>query len=50
LSAVDIAQLAHAADKCILCHEGWRHALPNFVNFSRLIILEKLIDYRGLIN
>jgi len=22
LSAVDIAQLAHAADECILCHDG----------------------------
>jgi len=22
LSAVNIAQLAHAADECILCHEG----------------------------
>jgi len=22
LSAVDIAQLAHSVDECILCHEG----------------------------
>jgi len=25
---VDIAQLAHAAEECILCREGWRRALP----------------------
>jgi len=29
LSAVDIAQLAHAADECILCCEGGDMLFPN---------------------
>jgi len=30
-SAVGIAQLAHAVDECILCHEGWRCGLPKLL-------------------
>ena len=29
--AVDIAQLAHAANECILCREGRRRALPKLL-------------------
>jgi len=29
MSAVDIAQLAHAADECILCREGSDALFPN---------------------
>ena len=36
LSAVDIAQLAHAADECILCREGYSDALfPNDLILGR---------------
>jgi len=32
LSAVDIAQLAHAVDECILRRDGWWRTLHLFVN------------------
>jgi len=42
LSAVDIAQLAHAAEECILCHEGSNMLFQNDFGEDLLINIMEL--------
>jgi len=46
LSAVDIAQLAHAVNECILCHEGSDALFPNDYGKTclQLIYVAKILN------
>jgi len=49
-SAVSIVQLvSHEMDECVLCHEGWRSALPKWL-WGGLVVFLNINLYVSIIN